>query len=103
MADTKKRRGRPARQKRLPGMEEETVAALEDAAHTYYDAMMERVKLSEEEAEAKDNLIERMKEHGRDRYETADGFVVSVLSKSNVKMKKKKDAEPSANGDGKEE
>ncbi len=78
---------------------EPSIPALDNAADNYYDAMMDRVKLSKEEDEAKDNLIDKMKEHGLERYVTGDGLVVSVLNKSNVKCKKRKDAEPSENGE----
>ena len=79
----------------LPGMDPPSIKAIDDAADIYYDVMTERVKLSKEEDEAKDNLIDKMKEHGLDRYETADGKVVTVTSKSNIKVKRKKDAEES--------
>lgn len=77
----------------LPDMEPPSIKAIDDAADIYYDAMQERVKLSREEDEAKDNLIDKMKEHGLDRYETADGKVVTVTSKSNIKVKRKSNAE----------
>src|SRR5262245_24668416 len=97
---TKKAKPKKDRQSFIPGTEPPSIPAIDDAADTYYEAMMERVKLSAEEDEAKDNLIDKMKENGLDRYETKHGLVVSVTNKSNVKCKRKKDA--SANGDGEE-
>lgn len=82
---------RKAKQPRLPGMEPESIKELDDAAEIYFDAMQARVKLSKEEDEAKDNLIDKMKEHGTDIYETPDGLVVTITNKSNVKCKKKSD------------
>lgn len=58
----------------------------------YFEVMQERCKLSKEEDEAKDNLIDKMKEYGCERYETPDGLVVTVMSKANVKCKRKKDS-----------
>lgn len=100
----KKRRPRPKRlrQQRLPGLEPDSHKDIDAAADHYYETMMERVGMSKEEDEAKTALIEKMKEHGCDRYETPDGLVVTVLNKSNLKCKKKKDEEPSENGDGEE-
>lgn len=87
----------------LPGMEPPRIKAIDDAAETYYEVMMDRCKLSKEEDEAKDNLIDKMKEHGMARYETPDGLVVTVVNKSNVKCKKRKDVEENGDGDEKEE
>lgn len=93
----KKPRAPRLRQDSLPGMETPRIKAIDDAAATYYEVMMDRCKLSKEEDEAKDSLIDKMKENGVDRYETADGLVVTVTSKSNIKVKRRKDV--SANGD----
>lgn len=38
-----------AKQPKLPGMEPESIKAIDDAADTYYDVMTERCKLSKEE------------------------------------------------------
>ncbi len=90
MSETKRKRGRPKKAKQgfLPGTEPEFIAALDDAADTYYDAMQERCRLSKEEDEAKDNLIDKMKEHRLERYITSDGKIVAVVNKSNVKVKR---------------
>jgi hypothetical protein len=92
------------RQQRIPGTEEPSVPAIDQAAETYYDAKNARIKLSEEEKEAKESLIEVMLKEGLTRYITADGLVVDITNKSNVKCKKKGDAESGAdsNGDGEE-
>lgn len=97
---TKKRKPRTKeRQGYLPGTEPPRIKAIDDAAETYYDVMMDRTKLSKEEHEAMDNLVEKMKEHGTDRYETPEGLVVTAISKTKCSVKRKKD-EPSTNGDG---
>jgi len=96
-----KTRKRKARQGHLEGLEPPSVRAIDDAAETYYETMQERCKLSKEEDEAKDNLIDKMKENQLDRYETPDGLVITITSKSNVKAKKKKDVEE--NGDGEDD
>ena len=88
---------RKAKQGRLPSMEPESIQELDDAAEIYFDAMNARCKLSKEEDEAKDTLIDKMKEHKIDLYETPDGLVVSITNKSNVKCKKK--SEPDEEGD----
>ena len=77
------------RQGHLAGLEPPRIKKIDDAAEVYYDVMTARCKLTKEEDEAKDNLIDKMKEHQVDRYETPDGLVVTVTSKSNVKVKRK--------------
>ena len=84
-----KRKPKP-KQGHLDGMEPPRIKPLDDAADNYYEVMMDRVKLSKEEDEMKTALIEKMKEHGLDRYETPDGKIVTVTAKSNVKVKSKK-------------
>lgn len=104
-ATVKKRTGKPPREKKpkqqfLPGLAPPSVPAIDQAADTYYETMMQRVELSKEEDTAKDNLIDKMKEYSLDRYETPQGLIVSVTATSNVKCKRKKQApEPSENGE----
>ena len=81
------------RQGHLNGLEPPRIKQLDDAAEVYYDVMQARCKLAKEEDEAKDNLTDKMKEHQVDRYETQDGLVVTVTSKSNVKVKRKENGE----------
>ena len=94
----KKPRAKKAKQ---PYLSEEMapprIPALDSAAETYYEAMMERVGLSKEEAEAMNNLVEKMNSQGIERYETPDGLIVSVIQKTKAKVKKKKAVE--ANSD----
>jgi hypothetical protein len=78
-----------AKQPFLEGMEPPRIKAIDEAAEIYHDAKMDRVKLSKDEDEAKDNLIDLMKQHDIALYETPDGLIVSLLNKSNVKTKKK--------------
>ena len=94
----KARRKRP-RQKPLPGLEEQFISAIDDAAATYMDAKTARVKLTNEETEAKNSLLERMIEHGKTRYKTADDVVVDVLSKTRVKATKINNPEDDDDGD----
>ena len=98
---TKTKRGRKPKQGYLdPSMEPESIPELDQAAEIYYDAMQARCKLSKEEDEAKNALIDCMKSHKTKLYTTADGLVVSVVDKSNVKCKRKADAE--SNGEAEE-
>jgi hypothetical protein len=95
---TKTKAKRP-RQQRIPGTEPESIKAIDDAADNYYEVMVERVRLSKQEDDAKDNLIDKMKENGVDRYETPDGLIVTITAKSNVKVKRKAESE---NGEAEE-
>ncbi len=78
-----------AKQAYLPDMEPPSIKVIDQCAENYYDVMQERVALSADEDEKKTALIEKMKEHGLERYEY-DGKVVMLTSKSNVKVKKAK-------------
>ena len=89
---------RKARQGYLAEMEPPRIKEIDEAAEIYYDVMQQRCTLSKEEDEAKDNLIDKMKENDVNLYETADGLMVCITQKSNVKVKKK--ADPEENGDG---
>lgn len=104
---TKPENQRPNRKKKpkqgfLPDMEPPSIKELDDAADIYYDVVHERLKLNKEEDEAKDNLIDKMKEHGVDRYETADGKVVTITATANVKVKPKKEPKSESNGEAEE-
>lgn len=91
----RKAKSRPSRAKQgyIDGMEPPSHKDVDHAAENYFEVMRERCKLSKEEDEKKTALIEKMKEHGIDRYETPDGLVVTVTSKTNVAVKQKnKDA-----------
>mgnify|MGYP001590952941 CR=1 FL=1 len=78
-----------AKQGFLPDMAPPSIKPIDYAADNYFEVMTERCKLSKEEDEKKTALIEVMKENRLDRYETHDGLVVTVTSKSGVKCKKK--------------
>lgn len=94
-----KPREKKLKQQFLPEMDPPSIPALDDAADIYYEAMQERITMTKEEDEAKTNLIEKMKAEGLDLYETKHGLVVSILNKSNLKCKKKKDAEEGEESD----
>ena len=102
-AKSKARRKVPAEQLHIEGTEPPRIKAIDDKAAAYYEVMMERVALSKDEDEAKSNLIEVMVKHGETHYETRNGFVVTVTSKSGVKCKKKHAAEDNGDGKGEDE
>lgn len=79
----------------IPGTEPESHPDIDRAAELYVDARDERCRLSKEEAEAQDNLLETMLKHGLSTYEF-DGKIVVALSKTKIVVKTKKDK---ANGD----
>lgn len=87
------KRGRRPKQEWIEGTAPPSIPVLDDAAATYYEAMTDRVQASSLENQAKDNLIDKMKENGVDRYESSDGLVVTLTATSNCKVKRKKDAE----------
>ncbi len=93
MANNGRKRGPKVKQGFIEGMEPESIREIDDAAENYEEVVQERTKLSKEEDEKKDALIDVMTEHKLDRYESPSGLVVTVTNKKNIKVKHKKDAE----------
>lgn len=89
-------REKKLKQQFLPDMEPPSVPEVDAAAEAYYDAKKERQALSQDEKDKKANLVEKMLQNGFTHYETPDGYVVDVPSKTNVTCKRKGDPE----GDG---
>ena len=83
----------------MPG----SVPRLDEAANLYYDTMLERQKLTGEEKDALLNVQAIPTEEGLEHYETPDGLVVNLMNNAKIKVKRKKDAEPSENGESHEE
>lgn len=79
-----------AKQGHLDGMAPPSIPSIDQAAENYYEVMMDRVKLSKEEDQAKDALINEMNVNSLQRYEY-DGKVVMLVSTSKVKIKKTKE------------
>lgn len=69
------------KQKNLPGTEDETNRAVEQAADSYWDVMCERCELSKTEKDARDNLLAVMQEEKVTRYKMPDGRLVMVLGR----------------------
>jgi hypothetical protein len=93
MADTSKpARKKRGKQLRIEGAEPDRDEELDGAAEVYYEALMDRVRHSKSESEAKDSLIELMLSKQVYRYEN-DYFVVVATSKTNVNVKAKKATE----------
>ena len=86
----------------LNGMEPPRIKAIDQAAKIYHRAKVDRMALSQEEDEAKDNLIDKMKEHDLQLYETPDGMIVTLTATSNVKTKLKHKGDEEVNEDGEE-
>lgn len=81
-----------AKTKTIPTMEPESIPDLDDAAETYDEAKNQRVKKTAKEKEAKQNLLDKMAEHGLERYITPDGLVVTVTGKKNVRTERQEEA-----------
>jgi hypothetical protein len=74
----------------LEGLEPPRIKAIDDAADTYYEVMMERCKLSKEEYEAQTALLEVMMKENLTRY-VYDGKVVTMTSTTKIKVKPNKE------------
>lgn len=73
----------------IPGTEQQFDQSIEEAADNYYDVMLQSRGLAREADENKTALIEAMRAAKTDRYETADGLIVTVTAKSSLKCEKK--------------
>lgn len=93
MAKTKeaKPKGKRPRQKALPGLEEETIQAIQDAGENYEDCATEAATAKAAETNAKEMLIICMAKHGRDRYRLASGDIIMISAKKAVKIVKAKE------------
>lgn len=85
------------KQTNIPGTERKSIAEIDEAAEAYRDARDERMKLTEEERETHEALLEVMKRHGvTDRYvyvdDDGDELEVSVADVVKVKVRKVKNA-----------
>ena len=100
MAKKKTAEEPPVEQGHLEGMAPSRIKAIDQAAKIYHNAKKERMSLTEEEDQAKDNLIDKMKEHDLQIYQTPDGLIVTLTATSNVKTKQKnKEAENDEQGE----
>lgn len=77
------------KQAHLEGMEPPSVPEIEEAAETYYSLNDKSWNLRSKVEEAREALLEKMKEHELTIYEY-DNKVVSVQEKEIVKVKKRK-------------
>lgn len=93
----------PVEQGYLDGQEPPRIKAIDQAARIYHKAKTERMALSEEEDQAKDNLIDKMKEHDLQYYEANNGLIVTLTATSNVKTKIKNKDAPEGDDEGSEE
>lgn len=99
MAGTQAPRRKRAKQKMIPGTEQETVKEVEDAAENYVKARDERMVLTEFEVKAKDKLIEVMRKYDLSIYKFEDYTVtLDHVEKDDVKVKKAKQPGEESNG-----
>lgn len=94
------------KQKRLPGMVPKKIAELEDAAEKVRDLQTERMQLQEQEEEARDKLLEIMKQHKLKVYPLDEEYVAEIKDageKAYVHRKrgrpKKKDGDEKEDGE----
>lgn len=82
----------------LPGMEERRIAELHKAAESYVDIRDRRMSLTEQEVEAKQEVLSLMKKHGKETYNYHDADagttteIKIIHEQETVKVKIKKDA-----------
>jgi|FreactTroBogLake_1042271.scaffolds.fasta_scaffold09801_5 hypothetical protein len=93
----KKKRGRPKavtvkrpRQKKLPGMEDDKIDSIENAALDYAAIRDQRQALTAQEVPAKQKLLSIMKNLGRNKYQRNGIKVERTFEKEGVKVRVKK-------------
>ena len=98
----------PARAKRprqadLPGTEDRTIKALEDAAFQYAEIRDQRIDLNKSESDLKSTLLALMKKHGKKTY-TRDGISIELVAEAEtVKVKVRKAGEDAEEVDANED
>ena len=80
-----------ARQDDLPGMEDRTIKALEDAALDYAEIRDERQALTLREAELKTKLIDLMHQLKKTEYQKGNISISLVVEKEKVRVRVKKE------------
>jgi hypothetical protein len=82
-----------AKQKELPGMEDRSIADLNQAALDYAEGRDERMELTKKEVELKTALIAMMHRHGKKtyKYEDIEIELVPEGEKVKVRIHKEKD------------
>ena len=79
--------------KRLPGLEDAKIEALQTAAVEYAKIRDKRQKLTTEEVELKGSLLKLMKKHKRDHYEFEGVSIDVITEEETVKVKIRKPEE----------
>ena len=84
---------KPAKQKRLPGLEDAPIEELESAARDYASARDRRMMLLNEEVDLKDTLLRLMRANNKETYHH-DGIEIRVVREAEkVKVKVSDDDE----------
>lgn len=83
-------------QQHLDGMEPKRIAELDTASRVYADARDARIEMSGPEKDTKAMLIDLMKKHDLELYESKHGLITKITHKGDdvkveAKKKKKKD------------
>lgn len=78
------------RQTALPGMEDRAIAALQDAAMSYAEIRDQRVALSAQEVELKNQLLDLMHGYKKTHYSHGNVVIDIVPEKETIKVKIKK-------------
>jgi hypothetical protein len=84
------------KQRHFDGLEPPSVPAIDEAAEAFWDAHQRLKESREADAQAGEELVRLMKEHGLPFYE-CEQFRIDLDTKSKAKVRKRKAEE---NGDG---
>lgn len=76
-------------QQELPGCEQPRVEEIEDIAEGYHSTALQLKEVAKEKKALMADLVERMATAGLDCYETRDGLIVTVSSKTKCETKRK--------------
>jgi hypothetical protein len=91
----KRKRGRPPKNPRLPGMEDAAIEELESAAEEYAEIRDQRMALTPEETRTKNNVLGLMKKHHKETYFHAGIEIELIHEQETVKVRVKKPEESS--------
>lgn len=80
------------KQKKLPGMVPESIAAVEKKAEALRDIRLERMDLTQREVKAQDALLKVMKENKVHEYRVDNTIFVVTRGKDKISMKQVSDS-----------
>src|SRR5215471_10381704 len=95
-----RRRGRPPKNRALPGMEDHAIKPLEEVAEQYAEIRDQRMELTEREHSLKTHALKLMKKYDKTIYRHGGVEITVVPGEDDVKVRVKKPGDEDQAGGG---